>query len=150
MYRFIQGILMRKIIASGTFDKLHDGHKFFLKTAFNYGYVLIGLTADEMVKNKEHTDKIWGFEKRKDSIKNFLKSLDYREKKDYEIIEINDKYGFSLEKEADYILVTEETYENALDINKEREKLGLKELEIIKIDFVTDKEGRISSTRLRS
>jgi len=150
VYSFIQGILMRKIIASGTFDKLHDGHKFFLKTAFNYGYVLIGLTSDEMVKNKEHADKIWGFEKRRDSIKNFLKSLDYREKKDYEIIEINDKYGFSLEKKADYILVTEETYKNALDINKEREKLGLKELEIIKIDFVTDKEGRISSTRLRS
>lgn len=141
---------MKKIIASGTFDKLHEGHKFFLKTAFNYGYVLIGLTSNEMTKNKKYAGKIWEFKKRKIYIEKFLSSLGYEEGKDYEIIKINDKYGFSLEEKADYILVTEETYENALDINREKKKLGLKELEIIKIDFITDEEGRISSTRLRS
>jgi len=141
---------MKKIIASGTFDRLHEGHRFFLKTAFKYGYVLIGLTSDEMTKNKEHADRIWRFKKRKNCIKKFLGSLGYKEGKDYEIIEINDKYGFSLEKKADYILVTGETYENALDINKEREKLDLEELKIIEIDFITDREGRISSTKLRS
>jgi pantetheine-phosphate adenylyltransferase len=141
---------MKKIIASGTFDKLHEGHKFFLKTAFNYGHVLIGLTSNEMTKNKKYAGKIWEFKKRKIYIKKFLSSLGYEEGKDYEIIKINDKYGFSLEEKADYILVTEETYENALDINREKKKLGLKELEIIKIYFITDEEGRISSTRLRS
>lgn len=141
---------MKKIIASGTFDRLHEGHRFFLKTAFKYGYVLIGLTSDEMTRNKKYADKVWGFEKRKNCIKKFLGSLGYKEGKNYEIIKINDKYGFSLEKKADYILVTEETYKNALDINKEREKLDLEELKIIKIDFITDKEGRISSTKLRS
>jgi len=141
---------MKKIIASGTFDRLHEGHKFFLKTAFNYGYVLIGLTSDEMVRNKEHADRIWGFEKRKDAIMDFLNSLGYEEGKNYEIIKIEDKYGFSLKKDADYILVTDETYKNAVDINRERKKRGLKELKIIKIGFVEDEKGRISSTRLRS
>ncbi|MCD6127305.1 MAG: pantetheine-phosphate adenylyltransferase [Methanomicrobia archaeon] len=141
---------MKKIIASGTFDRLHEGHKFFLKTAFNYGYVLIGLTSDEMIRNKEHADRIWGFEKRKDAIMDFLNSLGYEEGKNYEIIKIEDKYGFSLKKDADYILVTDETYKNAVDINRERKKRGLKELKIIKIGFVEDEKGRISSTRLRS
>ncbi|MEA1992907.1 MAG: adenylyltransferase/cytidyltransferase family protein, partial [Euryarchaeota archaeon] len=54
---------MEKIIASGTFDRLHKGHKFFLKKAFEYGYVLIGLTDDEMVKNKKNADRIWRFSK---------------------------------------------------------------------------------------
>jgi len=141
---------MKKIIASGTFDRLHEGHKFFLKTAFNYGYVLIGLTSDEMIRDKEHADRIWGFEKRKDAIMDFLNSLGYEEGKNYEIIKIEDKYGFSLKKDADYILVTDETYKNAVDINRERKKRGLKELKIIKIGFVEDEKGRISSTRLRS
>ena len=141
---------MKKIIASGTFDRLHEGHKFFLKTAFNYGYVLIGLTSDEMIRNKEQADRIWGFEKRKDAIMDFLNSLGYEEGKNYEIIKIEDKYGFSLKKDADYILVTDETYKNAVDINRERKKRGLKELKIIKIGFVEDEKGRISSTRLRS
>ncbi|MEA1993450.1 MAG: hypothetical protein U9N35_03525, partial [Euryarchaeota archaeon] len=74
----------------------------------------------------------------------------YKEGKNYEIIKIKDKYGFSLEKKADYILVTEETYENAEDINKRREERGLKRLEILKIDFVEDENGRVSSTQLRS
>ncbi len=141
---------METIIASGTFDRLHEGHKYFLKKAFEYGYVLIGLTSDEMVQDKKYAEKIWDYSKRKRKIKDFLRSLGHKEKKDYEIIKIDDTYGFSLERDADYILVTEETYKNAEKINEKRRKLGMKKLQIVKIDLLSDERGKISSTRLRS
>lgn len=141
---------MEKIIASGTFDRLHKGHKLFLKTAFEKGYVLIGLTSDEMVRSKNNAEKIWSFEKRRRKIVAFLQSLGFKEGENYQIIRINDPYGFSLEKEADYILVTDETYENAVKINEKRKETGLHELEIVKVPLVKDAQGTISSTRLRS
>jgi cytidyltransferase-like protein len=141
---------METIIASGTFDRLHEGHKFFLKKACEYAYVLIGLTSDEMVQSKEHAEKIWGFEKRKREIKKFLTACGFIEGEKYEIIKIHDKYGFALQRAADYILVTDDTYATAVKINTRRKDKGLDALEIVTIDLIKDEGGTISSTRLRS
>lgn len=138
-----------KVIASGTFDRLHDGHKYFLGEAFKRGYVMIGLCTDNMVQNKKFSEKIYPYERRKKELVAYLTSKGYT-KKDYVIKKIKDKYGFADDIEnIDAIVVTPEVRENAEEINEVRKAKGWDELEIIEISFLEDEKGIISSTRLR-
>jgi pantetheine-phosphate adenylyltransferase len=139
-----------KIIASGTFDRLHQGHKYFLQEAFNCGYVMIGLCADSMLTHKECAEKIYSYEKRKDDLITYLTSKGYTYHKDFTIKKIEDKYGFAVHiKDIDAILVTPEVKKNAEEINNIRKAKKWNELTIIEIPFVQDEQGVISSTRLR-
>jgi pantetheine-phosphate adenylyltransferase len=50
----------------GTFDHLHDGHRFLIKTALRISHrVVIGLTTQKMLKNKKLASKIEDYETRK-------------------------------------------------------------------------------------
>lgn len=139
-----------KIIASGTFDRLHDGHTYFLGEAFSRGYVMIGLCADTMLKNKVHAEKIYPYQKRKDELIQYLTSKGYVLCKDYVIKKIEDKFGFAVTiEDIDAILVTPEVRKNAEEINRIRTGKGWNSLEIVEIPFLKDEEGVISSTRLR-
>ena len=139
-----------KIIASGTFDRLHQGHKYFLQEAFNRGYVMIGLCADSMLTHKACVEKIYSYEKRKDDLIAYLTSKGYTYNKDFTIKKIEDKYGFAIHmKDIDAILVTPEVKKNAEEINKIRKAKKWNELTIIEISFLQDEQGVISSTRLR-
>lgn len=135
----------KKVIVGGTFDILHEGHKALFKKAFELGDVFVGLTSDEMVK-KYKTREIRSFKERKKGLEDFLrKELG----KSADINEINDKFGFSTQGDFDYIVISPETYETALEINELRQKNNKKPLEIVKIDFVMAKDGEpISSTRI--
>ena len=56
----------------GSFDHLHDGHHFLLKTAAKLGnHLTIGLTTDEMIKHKNHYEKIQAFNVREKVLRNF-------------------------------------------------------------------------------
>ncbi|HOP08852.1 MAG TPA: phosphopantetheine adenylyltransferase, partial [Candidatus Methanofastidiosa archaeon] len=77
-----------KIIASGTFDHLHDGHRLFLSTAFEQGYVMIGLSSQSLVAGKKLDKLIQDYGARRSALVGWLASLGYRENADYEIIEI--------------------------------------------------------------
>jgi len=139
-----------KVIAAGTFDRLHEGHKHFLMSAFSIGYVYIGLTSENMVKNKVYAESIQSFETRKNNLISCLtdegKTIDH----DYEIIEINDKYGFAIDSmEADVIVVTPDTLEGAKEINDIRTELGIYPLDIIEVDLVIKDNKKISSSDLR-
>lgn len=139
-----------RIIAAGTFDHFHDGHKYFLETAFSYGFVMIGLCADSMIQHKKFAEKIYPYTKRKHTLIEYLTDTGYTYNEDYCIKKITDECGFAVKiKNIDAILVTPEVEENAKEINKIRKKKGWNPLNIVKIPLLKDEQGIISSTRMR-
>ncbi|KYC47350.1 MAG: Phosphopantetheine adenylyltransferase [Candidatus Methanofastidiosum methylothiophilum] len=139
-----------KVIASGTFDRLHEGHKHFLTSAFSLGYVYIGLTSENMIKDKPYAENIQKYETRKDNLIKCLAEEGKKIDQDYQIIEINDRYGFAIESmEADVIVVTSDTLDAAKEINDIRAELGIYPLDIIEVDLIIKDNKKISSRDLR-
>ena len=140
----------KKVVVGGTFDRLHLGHKALLRKAFEVGkYVYIGLTSDEMIKDKPYAEKILPYEVR---LRDLIKFLEVNGYKNYRIIKINNAIGFADRlKSLEAIVVSEETYKGALIVNKAREEKGLKPLVIVKIEMVESRLGRrISSSLIRA
>jgi pantetheine-phosphate adenylyltransferase len=91
--------------------------------------------------------KIPDYSIRKEKIIRYIHQITVCQK--YTIIELNDPYGKTLEEDYDYIVVSPETYPVALKINKLRAEKNLKDISIVKIDYVlADDQIRISSTRI--
>ncbi|KYC44728.1 MAG: Phosphopantetheine adenylyltransferase [Candidatus Methanofastidiosum methylothiophilum] len=139
-----------KAIAAGTFDRLHEGHRHFLLSAFSIGYVYIGLTSDEMVKNKPYAESIQNYENRRENLIKFLLKEGKVIDQDFQIIEIKDRYGFAIESmEADVIVVTSDTIEAAKEINEIRAELGIYPLDIVEVDLIIKDNKKISSSDFR-
>ncbi|HEX7042174.1 MAG TPA: pantetheine-phosphate adenylyltransferase [Patescibacteria group bacterium] len=137
------------IICGGTFDRLHAGHKYFLKKIFGLGKrVLIGLTSDSYVVENKNS-KILPFQTRLEELKTFLalENLLIRA----EIFPIFDVYGRAIDPtlEIDAIAVSEETKSGARKINSKREEMGLKNLPVITIPIKKIQENTLSSTKIR-
>ncbi len=133
-----------RVVAAGTFDRFHSGHRYFLKMAYFYGReLMIGITSDEMAKKKD-TD-IESFSSRKANVERFLKSSGIK----YKIFEINDAYGFCLTEDTDAIVATKDTLENVNLINERRRSLGMKELNVFVIPYLTKRGRKISSRDIR-
>ncbi|AGB50445.1 cytidyltransferase-related enzyme [Methanomethylovorans hollandica DSM 15978] len=139
---------MPRVVVGGTFECLHDGHRELLKKAFELAgneEVHIGLTSNEMANMRPR--KIPDYSIRKEKIIRYIHQITVCQK--YTIIELNDPYGKTLEEDYDYIVVSPETYPVALKINKLRAEKNLKDINIVKIDYVlADDQIRISSTRI--
>jgi len=151
----------KKVVAGGTFDILHAGHKALLRKAYELveedksssspfaaaraGEVLIGLTSDAMAR-KWKRRKIEDFKYRKKELEGFVrKEFNIKPK----IVKIEDKFGPTLKEDFDYIVVSPETYKTALLINKERQKRNKKSIKIVKINFTLAKDKKpIFSTRI--
>jgi pantetheine-phosphate adenylyltransferase len=135
----------KKVVIGGTFDILHKGHEALLRRAFGLGKVFIGLTSDKMAR-KLRDRKVKSFEERKKELRNFiLKEFKTKPK----IFEIEDNFGFTLKRDFDCIVVSPETYQNAVEINKERLKRKKKLIEIVEIDFILAEDGKpISAERI--
>jgi len=141
----------KKIVLGGTFDHFHKGHQKFLEKAFVIGEkVLIGITSDKMVKDKFLADSIESFSARKENVYKFLIKKNWQDKA--RIIKINDfTGGVEKLKKAEAIVVSKNTYANALKINNLREKNGLKKLRIIVVPDVLAQDRKIiSSERIRA
>jgi pantetheine-phosphate adenylyltransferase len=155
---------MKKVIVGGTFDLLHAGHKALLLEAFLLGEVIIGLVSDEMAKISKNRE-VGKYKDRQKELENWIKKPAKNSgilagppeskgfggeiKKSFRIVEINDRFGPALKEDFDYIVVSPETYETAVLINKERQKLNKKPIEIVRIEFVLAEDGKpISSTRI--
>ena len=103
------------------------------------------MTSDKFASHKKHD--IEPLEVRVNRLKNIVKHFN----KAYEIIEISDSNG-SADKDPllEAIVVSEETEESAVNINKIRVEKGLKPLDIIVIEWILADDGvPISSTRIR-
>ncbi|MFX1258938.1 MAG: pantetheine-phosphate adenylyltransferase [Promethearchaeota archaeon] len=134
----------------GTFDHLHKGHKFLIKTALDISHkVFIGLTTEKMLNHKKYASKLEDYKTRENNLKNFIKSI--ADTKRVEIIELNDPYGPPIvDPNYEGIVVSQETYPTALKINEIRESKGFKSLIIIVIPLIKSKNNKtISSTTIR-
>lgn len=136
----------------GTFDELHKGHRALLMKAFEAGEkVLIGLSSDKFAQKlrRQKNHVIACYEKRLAELKEFLKQHGFSDRA--EIIPLNDAYGVTLNHGClDALVVSQETEYMAQEINKKREKKGLKPLKIIVIEMVpAENSVPISTTRIR-
>lgn len=133
---------MKKIVVGGTFDSLHKGHRCFLERATSLGTVKVGLTSDKMALETKG-EGVESFEERSQHLLDFISDL--------EIEKIDNSFGFAVEEDFDYIVVSSETRTRAEKINQERELLGKEKIEIVEVDFILADDGEpISSTRIRS
>ncbi|MGB3907882.1 MAG: phosphopantetheine adenylyltransferase [Methanomethylovorans sp.] len=139
---------MPRVVVGGTFECLHDGHRELLRKAFELagnGEVDIGLTSNEMANRRPR--KIPDYRIRKERVFQYVQQITEGQK--FTIVELNDPYGKTLEVDYEYIVVSPETYPVALKINKLRAEKNLKDIRIMKIDYVLAEDlTRISSTRI--
>lgn len=138
-----------RVIVGGTFSPLHDGHKALIKQSFTLagedGSVLIGLTTDSFACRKYHP--IAPYEERLEKLISYISESGW--KTNYRVEPISDSYGPSIDSDYDIIVVSDETYPVAREINRIRNERGLKTLEICRISCVLASDGRvISSTRI--
>ncbi len=134
----------------GTFDHLHDGHKYLIETALSISHqIVIGLTSQKMLKQKKFASKIEDYDTRKKNLENFISSINELER--VKIVELNDPYGPPI-KEPEYegLIASQETYSNALKLNEVRKANGFKPLIIIIIPMIMGENNQIlSSTAIR-
>ncbi len=139
-----------KVALGGTFDPLHDGHKLLLKKVYELSRgdeIVIGLTSDDMARSRRGRT-VLSYKVRAENIKQYM----YRK---YGVkirtVELNDRYGITLDEDLDYIVISPETYPIALEINRIRRNRGKKEIKIVKVDHVRAEDGKIiSSTRIKN
>jgi len=93
----------KTVAIAGTFDRLHKGHRYIISESFKSGErVIIGLTSDSFVKKKLQitNNKLqikWkNYKERKKELVEFLSGEKLLKRA--EIVEINDIYGPTLDK----------------------------------------------------
>lgn len=139
---------MARVAVGGTFDPLHDGHKALLMKAVELGKdgeLLIGLTSDEMAKNKKH--EVDDYRSRYNEVLNFIRDQGII----LRIVKLDDPYGPTIIEDFDYLVVSPETHPIGLKINRIRSEKNMKPLKIVLVDYVLAEDGLpISSTRIRN
>ncbi|XP_033130888.1 phosphopantetheine adenylyltransferase isoform X2 [Brassica rapa] len=120
------------VVLGGTFDRLHEGHRTFLKAAAELARdrLVVGVCDGPMLTNKQ-------------SIKPELV---------VQTEPITDPYGPSIVDEAlEAIVVSKETLPGGLSVNRKRAERGLSQLKIEVVEIVSDGSSgnKISSSTLR-
>ncbi len=134
----------------GTFDHLHKGHELLIKTALSISKkVLLGLTTENMLKNKKHFSKLEDYRTRENNIKKFVGS--FTDLKRIKIIELMDSDGPPInDPEYEGLVVSQETYPTALKMNEIRETKGFNPMIIIIIPILKNEDDKkLSSTSIR-
>lgn len=104
-----------------------------------------------MLKNKKAYSKLENYATRKQNLRAFLKSVaDLNRVNIVEIKSWDDMAKYSQNPEYEGLIVSEETYSNALKLNDLREEKGMNRLILIVIPLIKDKNSKkISSTSIR-
>ena len=136
----------------GTFDHLHDGHKFLLRTALKLSHnIEIGLTSQKLLKNKKTASRIEDYNTRERNLKNFIHSFtDLNRVNIVKIKNWDDMAKYSQDPNYEGLILSQETYSNAVKLNDLREEKGLNPIILIVIPLLKDKNNKkISSTAIR-
>jgi pantetheine-phosphate adenylyltransferase len=139
------------VAMGGTFDILHTGHIELLKKSFEIGkFVIIGLSSDNLVKEKLKKNINNSFEVRK---YNLVKIIDSEfGSYSYEITKLEDVFGpLMFSEKVDCMVASTETSYKGKRVNEIRTKMGLPTIDIISVDLKLAKDGLpISSSRIRA
>lgn len=99
-----------KVMVGGTFDPLHDGHRFLISRAFEAagpdGEVTIGLTSEAFADRKSHP--IHPYHEREAGLFSFIREKKFSSQ--WNIEELHDQFGSSLDADFDALIVSEETF----------------------------------------
>jgi pantetheine-phosphate adenylyltransferase len=145
--------MYNKVVFAGTFDRLHEGHKHIMRTAFKIGrQVAIGLTTDKMLRSKSNKERIQSYEERHRELERFLREECDIERSTIFPIDTIEGGGDTMEA-LDALIVSDEigVVQNAFDINQLRINNGLRRFHIMIIPMVRSLDGRpLSSSRIRA
>lgn len=163
-YRIPSSSLYNSVAVGGTFDGMHYGHRKLLTLAIssvvpNGGKLLIGITTDEMLKNKSFAELIPSLQERIKGVRDFVDTLAPGMKNCMKIVPITDAYGppgsptdsdvyDGIANDFDALILSHETLPTGRKLNKHRvETLDLKPLTLL-CTRRTEAHG-MSSTTLR-
>lgn len=140
----------QKAVLGGTFDRLHSGHKAFLKFALSFSQQLIvGVTSDDYAKNHKKISNVLPFSKRVSELQAFFDDEGAGQRVELVKIEKNeipDEY----QSTVDVIVSTTETLRGAEALNRQRKKTGFTPLPIAPYSLQNRSSGKaISSTDIR-
>jgi len=144
MYQFSTAAL------GGTFDRLHTGHKAFLRSAFDISkHVVLGLTSDTYVKEHKHVQGL-SFHDRKKELEAFFRIEGVQSRVTVVPIDRNE-IPRKWQEKVQAIFVTEDTLIGATTLNMCRLKQKLSPLPIVLFQRIKNAYGDvISSTNIRS
>jgi phosphopantetheine adenylyltransferase len=147
--------IFESVAVGGTFDGLHFGHRKLLTLAMSSvnpvtGRLLVGVTADEMLKKKENAEYIPCLKDRMDGVLSFLGRLSPGMMNRVKLVPISDSFGppGQPDQHFDALVLSHETLETGYKLNQYRVKdLGIKPLYLL-CTRRTEAHG-MSSTALR-
>nr|XP_043634824.1 phosphopantetheine adenylyltransferase-like isoform X1 [Erigeron canadensis]XP_043634825.1 phosphopantetheine adenylyltransferase-like isoform X1 [Erigeron canadensis]XP_043634826.1 phosphopantetheine adenylyltransferase-like isoform X1 [Erigeron canadensis] len=140
------------VVLGGTFDRLHDGHRLFLKVAAELARerVVVGILDGPMLSRKQFAHLITPIEQRIKAVEDYIKSI--KPNLIVQVQHITDPYGPSVvDKDLDAIVVSEETLPGGLLVNKKRAENGLSPLKVEVVNLVSEESSgeKLSSSTLR-
>ena len=135
-----------KVWTGGTFDHFHEGHRELLKTAFDAGdYVVIGITTNNLVKNKRYSELIQPLEERMTNVRKWLDEQFGSER--YEMTILDSVYtNACLDPALEANIICFKTEVHGDDINRMRRERGVPELALVSSP---GKKEFVSSTTIR-
>ncbi|PWA61593.1 Cytidyltransferase-like domain-containing protein [Artemisia annua] len=150
------------VVLGGTFDRLHDGHRLFLKVAAELARdrVVVGILDGPMLSRKqvffillistEFAHLIMPIEQRIKTVQDYIKSI--KPNLVVQVEHITDPFGPSIvDKNLDAIVVSEETLPGGILVNQKRAEKGLSQLKVVVVNLVSEESSgdKLSSSTLR-
>ncbi|KAH9711338.1 phosphopantetheine adenylyltransferase [Citrus sinensis] len=157
------------VVLGGTFDRLHDGHRLFLKASAELARdrIVVGVCDGPMLTNKQFAELIQPVDERMRNVEAYIKVLAKTDGPPALLccMEVNglvelvvqtepitDPYGPSIvDENLEAIVVSKETLPGGLSVNKKRADRGLSQLKIEVVDLVSEGSSgdKLSSSTLR-